>query len=778
MIRQLAMALLLCLGGCHLVFPHQGRPGTSREGGLLDGSAEGNARDRGPDLGPSRLRAIAVGSAHACALLEDGAVRCWGWNDWGMLGDGGTIAASTPVTVKQLPPARAIAAGAVHTCAIAGDHVYCWGYGGWQQIGDPGSEVTLPFEQPDLDAAGKPVSRPEQLAVGHQHSCRLGADGRVHCAGQNDHGQLGDGGSAESLALVEVTGLGGCTVTALAAGLHHTCALCATGQVRCWGRNDLGQVGDGSANDARSALAVTLADKSVLGDAVSLFAGSQAACARRTAGTIVCWGENRDLQLTGGTPGVRHRAEPLATNQRFDELALGARHSCGRDGGRVFCWGNNLFGSLGDGKPPAGQSLPREVEGLAGVRRIASGGATSCALLHDEVRCWGANGRGQVGDGHDGVLPPTPVSVAGVALLASEIDAGERHTCAASKDGRVFCWGRGASGELGSPAFADAVPREVLSGGGPFTGASAVSAGYAHSCAIEGTVPYCWGWNQSGQLGNGTTSPSDPPTAASGLKAVAVGAGARHTCFLDDAKRLRCAGSNGDGRLGLGSATAFELSTPTVVGSLIVVDALAVGDEASCARSGDSLRCWGTNWSGVLGVGDTSHRSVPTLVPNLGKAKEPFAVGRSHACAQHDQSGLRVSCWGRGGEGQLGDGTTTSRLKPGAFVTGLAAVSDLDASPGMDWTGAHTCAVTAEDAAVCWGWNGWGQLGAGARTTLAQTPQPVAGLPKAKRVTTGTHHSCAISDKDEVWCWGYNGDGQVGSGSLPIVARPSPVAGL
>jgi alpha-tubulin suppressor-like RCC1 family protein len=766
---------LFGLGGCHLVFPHTPRPGWS-ESGTGDGGLDAGVRDGSVDLGSSRLRAITVGSAHACALLWDGSVRCWGWNDWGMLGDGSRVAASTPVTVKDLPGARAIAAGAVHTCAIALDHVYCWGYGGWQQIGNPASEVTRPFQLPNLDAAGKPLSRPEQLAIGHQHTCRLGVDGRVHCAGQNDHGQLGDGSTTESLAPVEVSGLAGCTVTAIASGLHHLCALCDSGQVRCWGRNDLGQLGDGGSQDATSATAVTLADKSTLQDAVELFAGSQAACARRAAGTLVCWGENRDLQLTGA-PGVRRRAEPLATSQPFDELALGAQHGCGREGGRVFCWGDNVFGSLGDGEPPTPRSLPREVAGLVGVRRIASGGATSCALLHDEVRCWGANGRGQVGGGNDGVLLPTPVSVAGARLLATEIDAGERHTCAVSKDGRVYCWGRGTSGELGSSVALAPAPIEVLHGGKSFAGATRITAGHAHSCAIEGETVYCWGWNADGQLGLGVTGASTV-TAVPGLAALEVSAGARHTCFQDKASLLAyCSGSNKDGRLGLGT-TITETATPKPITTLGPVGSLAVGDEASCARSGASLRCWGANWSGLLGVGDINARSTPTLVLGLGSVKDALALGRSHACVQHDQSGIKVSCWGRGGEGQLGDGTTTSRLRAEAPVTGLAAVKDLDASPGMDWTGAHTCAVTAADTVVCWGWNAWGQLGLTDRLAFARTPQAVTGLTKGKRVTTGTHHSCAITDADEVWCWGYNGDGQVGSGSLPIVARPATVAGL
>ncbi len=778
---RLATLALLALGGCHLVLSHAPRPGgVGSEAGAGDGGLDARVRDGVADLGPARLSALAFGSAHACALYRDGGVRCWGWNDWGMLGDGTTGPAATAIPVKDLPPARAIAAGAVHTCAIAADRVYCWGYGGWSQLGKDVSEQLLPLAMPDADATGKAVSVPEQLALGHQHTCRLGRDARVHCSGRNDHGQLGDGsGSVESLALVEVAGLAGCKVKALASGLHHACALCASGEVRCWGRNDLGQVGDGTSADALTATPVTLEDKSPLADAVALFAGSHAACARRAGGAVVCWGENRDLQLTGSTPSIRRRAEPLATSQRFDELALASRHSCGLDGGRVFCWGANLYGSLGDGKPPVGQPLPKQVAGLAGVRQLAAGGATSCALLHDEVRCWGANGRGQIGAGHDGVSPPVRVNLGGGPLLASAIDAGERHTCAASKDGRVYCWGRGTSGELGSPAVADPAPREVLRGGGPFEGATRVSAGFAHSCAIEGSEAYCWGWNEDGQLGIGGTSASSPPTVVANLGALEARAGNRHTCFVDQAsKAVRCAGSNQDGRLGLGKATPSESATPLAVASLGAVDSLAVGDEASCARVGDTLRCWGSNWSGVLGVGDMAPRLAPTAVAGIGRARDPIAIGRHHACAQQDQTGIQVTCWGRGSHGELGSGTTSSTLKAGTVVADLADVKDLDASPGMEWTGAHTCAIDGSDVVLCWGWNAWGQLGAGARSSLALKPQPVAGLPKAKRVTTGTHHSCAISEKDEVWCWGYNGDGQLGSGALPIVPQPTPVLGL
>jgi len=192
---------------------------------ILFGSASGAAAGAPED----HAVAITAGSSHTCAVLADGTVRCWGDN-WGFqLGDGTRISSSVPVAVTGISSAVAIAAGANHTCALLADGaIRCWGAGGYGQLGDGtwrgSSTVPVPVTG---------ISTAVAIAAGWFHTCAVLADGAVRCWGSNDHGsgQLGDGTTASSNVPVPVTGIS--TTVAVAAGVHHTCAVLADGAVRC-----------------------------------------------------------------------------------------------------------------------------------------------------------------------------------------------------------------------------------------------------------------------------------------------------------------------------------------------------------------------------------------------------------------------------------------------------------------------------------------------------------------------------------------------------------------
>ena len=238
------------------------------------------------------------------------------------------------------------------------------------------------------------------VAAGGSHTCAVTAGGGVKCWGSNSYGQLGDGTTTDRPIPVSVTGLGS-GVIAVAAGGYHTCALTTGGGVKCWGSNGSGQLGDGTTT--RRSVPV---DVSGLGSGVvAAAAGESHTCALTASGGVKCWGNNGSGQL--GTarrqqpshPGGRERA-----GERREHVAAGGSHTCAvTAGGGVKCWGRNSYGQLGDGTTTS-RSVPVDVSGLgSGASAVAAGGSHTCALTAGGgrlgVKCWGSNVYGQLGDG-------------------------------------------------------------------------------------------------------------------------------------------------------------------------------------------------------------------------------------------------------------------------------------------------------------------------------------------------------------------------------------------
>jgi alpha-tubulin suppressor-like RCC1 family protein len=253
------------------------------------------------------------------------------------------------------------------------------------------------------------------IAAGNWHTCALTATGGVKCWGYNEYGQLGDGSTTDRTTPVDVSGLTS-GVAAIAAGNWHTCALTATGGVKCWGLNGSGQLGDGGGgvpcNEGYSACRLTPTPVSGLGSGVTaLAAGAWHTCALTTAGGVLCWGSNWYGQLGDGTTEDRLTPTPVSgLTSGVAALAAGAGHTCARTtAGALLCWGWNGRGQLGDGGGgvpcnegySACRLTPTPVSGLgSGVTALAAGNSHTCALTEvGGVKCWGLNWLGQLGDG-------------------------------------------------------------------------------------------------------------------------------------------------------------------------------------------------------------------------------------------------------------------------------------------------------------------------------------------------------------------------------------------
>lgn len=345
--------------------------------------------------------------------------------------------------------ATGITSGDLHTCAFNNTGIAkCWGSNGYSQIGDRTFTNRLtPVDVIVLNGSFK------SLAAGGAHTCVIMGTGGVKCWGYNGYGQLGDGTTTDRTAPVDVVGLSG-DVIALAAGQYHTCAVTSTGGVKCWGYNGYGQLGDGTTTDRSAPVDVV----SLNNDTTTISTGPRHTCAIPSAGGVKCWGYNNSGQIGDGTRGV-NRLTPVAVTDLdgvMTALAAGTAHTCAVTSiGGVKCWGDNYSGQIGDGTIGTGamRLKPVDVVGLAsGITALSAGEAHSCGVTSaGGVKCWGDNFWCQRGDGTCGVEASrlTPVDVVGLGARIVAIDAGSRHTCARTSAGGVKCWGYNYYGQLG-----------------------------------------------------------------------------------------------------------------------------------------------------------------------------------------------------------------------------------------------------------------------------------------------------------------------------------------
>lgn len=460
------------------------------------------------------VQTVAVGGDHACTLTDDGGVKCWGFNGDGRLGDN-TIERryTTADDVLDLESGvRSIDVGGGFSCALMDNsQVKCWGGNGdgasgyAQNLIGSLTPVTVPF----TDSFSQIVSG--------SHSCGLLNNGGIKCWGQNYisnysfNGALGDGGIVpyRSTIPVDVYGLSS-GITELAttfAGDPVTCALNENGRVRCWGTNNHGELG--TSTPYASAIPVDIVG--LTSGVASIEGGYEYFCAITEDGQGKCWGKNDRGQLGNGTIGeevstpstINGLGAPIST------LGLGADHACALiDTGGVKCWGRGLFGQLGNDTNSSRSLTPVDVVGLtSGVSDIASGWYYSCAVTTEGgVKCWGDNRDGKLGTGTN-ENSNIPVDVVGLSDNVIDVVIGGQTSCVLTDDGGVKCWGNNVNGTLGNGSTSNSsTPVDVVGLGARV---SSISASGSTICAlmIDGVVK-CWGSNYTGQFGNGIATRS------------------------------------------------------------------------------------------------------------------------------------------------------------------------------------------------------------------------------------------------------------------------------
>ena len=382
---------------------------------------------------------IALGNLHSCALTTVGGVKCWGFGGQGRLGNGSTLNRDVPVDVRTsssnpapLRGVTQISPGGLHTCAVmTSGGVKCWGAGSNGQLGTGGiANALAPVDVRASAEDADPLGNIAQVSAGFYQACAVTTSGRVKCWGEGANGRLGNGGTDDALAPMDVVGTGGSgTLSGIAqvfTAFEHTCAVTTSGGVKCWGEGDFGQLGNGA------------------------------------------------MPATQSTPVDVVGTDGTGTLSGIAQVTAGGSHTCAltTQGGGVKCWGQGWVGQLGNGATPASQAVPVDVTGLTAATHVEAGQFHTCAATEGGVRCWGFGTAGQLGNNATPSIQSTPVNVVragGEPTLSGAlgISAGIAHTCALTAAGGVQCWGNGEFGKLGngaSPA-AQSTPVETQGSG-------------------------------------------------------------------------------------------------------------------------------------------------------------------------------------------------------------------------------------------------------------------------------------------------------------------------
>lgn len=695
---------------------------------------------------PLRGKIIKTSGSTTCATTSQNMLWCWGDNNFGQLGNGSTTPSSVPVPASQMPGSvDDFAVSAWHTCVVSNGDVWCVGKNDSGQLGNgtstnsitPTRVSSLPFPA-------------VQLSVDWNLTCALLTDQTVWCWGMVPNSS--NGGSFELNPIkvnhfaqarqVSVTAYRYCIVYAagylecvgsnangevnggqtltnvvqIAQAFDFVCALTNSNAVKCWGANSVGQLGDGSTLPHSSPAMVY----GMNGNVKSIYAKGYSACALLLDDSLQCWG-----QKAVTNPATLWKSDFYTTPTSLTLSSyriLSFTPFCAVDSsGSINCigylrGGENNFSTT----PVQAIGLVTNVSQLTlGTDPPANHGNHACVLVGQSIQCWGLNQYGQIGDG-TGQDKSIPTSI--FTNTAQAVYAGGNHTCAVLQDNSVQCWGRDFTGVY--PPITSALP---ISLGGFNDTISKMVLGSSHACALYATgAVNCWGNGYYGQLGNGSSGSgvsSSVPIAPIGLESsvMDIASGSTYSCAVLADHSVKCWGGNYYGALGLEGITSSP--TPTLVSG--ITNAIQIDSTFwhTCATlSNGGVKCWGYNNAGQLGDGSLANKNTPVDVVGLSQNALHVSAGNFHTCALMADG--NVQCWGNNTKGELGNGTTTSSLSPITVIGVPEGFTKIETGNYL------SCGITTLGAVKCWGGRTSGQLGNGQYEDYASTPTGVNGFGK------------------------------------------------
>ncbi len=528
----------------------------------------------------------------------------------------------------------------------------------------------------------------------------------------------------------------------VAVGRSHTCAI-RFGKLYCWGENKNGQLGDGT---KISKFKPTL----VLEAGVTAVSAGDAHTCAIVSGALKCWGYgivNRTVSTSPVTvvaSGVTH-------------VAAGFNHTCYATPTDVFCFGENQWGQLGNGRTDT-QFVASPQRSMAGpVDSLNSGAGFSCAAAQTQAKCWGLNDQGQLGQGTT-ANSTSPVAVAGLTDVKS-VQTGLQHACAISQSGTLRCWGANYDGQIGNEVPSNTpVQSPYLV---QLSNVQSVALGFTHTCAVSENKVFCWGNNSLGQFGSGSTTNLLRPTQIGTLTWSGVAARWNTTCGVSDGLKVSCWGQNNSGQIGNNQAGISFL--PTKVAD-VAADSISASDSHSCVTVGGALQCWGANFGGQLGTGTLDSSQVPLSAHSAFAGAQKVIVGASNSCMISNGA---LKCWGLNQSGQLGTSTAVLQIYT-AIPSGVVA-----ASVGAG----HICAVRNTNGGELWcmGNNSSGQLGLG--DTNRRTNMIRVISTGVTDVSASANHTCAVVS-GALKCFGANNNLQLGVNDANPRLLPTTVVGL
>jgi hypothetical protein len=345
-----------------------------------------------------------------------------------------------------------------------------------------------------------------QVSAGQYHTCAVDEGGDAYCWGRNEYGQLGDGTTTMRVLPRLVTG--GHTWTSVTAGIFHTCGITTAGDGFCWGNGNFG-LGDGSTASSSTPQPIAVSG----GDTWALLsAGWYFTCGLTPDGRAYCWGRNSHGVLGDSTGSTQLTPALVAGDHSWHTINAGESHACGiTDAGEAYCWGNRQHGRVGDGGLTGTAWVPTLVSGGHAWRDVSAESWHTCAITTAGAGyCWGFNSFGQLGIGNT-ETQSTPSLILNDHTWTDMNPVTAHTTCGITDAAEAYCWGANAAGQvgIGTESRNEVIPR-LVSGGFRW---KSVSGGLSHTCGItHAGVAYCWGMGRYGQLGNGSAEGTIYPT--------------------------------------------------------------------------------------------------------------------------------------------------------------------------------------------------------------------------------------------------------------------------